>query len=66
MRERQGKCRRCRVRWVWTKTMPLKRAYCPDCGSKLEQTTHMMKRYPTIPCPLPADVWEARRLQNRR
>ena len=41
---RQGKCVECRVAFTWPATlMPLKNAYCPQCGAKLHQTTHLLQ-----------------------
>lgn len=42
MTEHQGKCERCRVRWVWDGTPPLHRATCPSCGTRLQRTTHAL------------------------
>lgn len=40
---RQGKCPKCWIRFVWPhkKGRELKKAFCPECGNKLEQTTHL-------------------------
>ena len=38
-----GKCIRCRVRWTWTGLPLLRDACCPDCGSKLYQTSHRLR-----------------------
>jgi len=41
---RQGKCASCFVRFVWpAKEGELKRAFCPLCGRKLEQTSYRLK-----------------------
>lgn len=41
---RQGKCSSCFIRFVWPvkKGHELKRAFCPHCGNKLEQTSHLL------------------------
>ena len=39
----QGKCVRCRIRWTWNGSPLLRDAYCPDCGSKLYQTTYRLR-----------------------
>lgn len=52
---RQGKCERCECAYLWpAKLMMLRDAYCPTCGSKLSQTTHLYRRGPwkVIPEPL--------------
>lgn len=37
---RQGKCTRCRIRFVWpAPSGPLAGAHCPKCGSPLARTT---------------------------
>lgn len=44
-RTRQGKCTKCRVRWVWPdkRTEPrVREAHCPECGTKLKATTHLL------------------------
>jgi hypothetical protein len=37
---RQGKCRTCRECYRWHSRRPLRGAYCPACGTKLEGTTY--------------------------
>lgn len=41
--ERQGKCLRCFIRFIWPKKEghELKKAFCPECGNKLERTTYL-------------------------
>lgn len=41
--ERQGKCSHCWIRFIWPKKEghELKKAFCPECGKKLERTTHL-------------------------
>lgn len=36
----QGKCRRCKECYRWHSRRPLRMAYCPECGTKLEGTTY--------------------------
>lgn len=36
----QGKCRRCKECYRWHSRRPLRMAYCPQCGEKLEGTTY--------------------------
>lgn len=44
MRDTQGRCKRCGVRYVWrTSQGPLRGAHCDECGVKLVQTTHRFK-----------------------
>jgi len=44
MELRQGKCPNCKVAYRWPAIiMPLKMAYCPNCGTKLIPTTHLLK-----------------------
>lgn len=40
---RQGKCSKCWIRFKWPaeKGRELKKAFCPECGNKLERTTHL-------------------------
>ena len=42
-RETSGRCHRCLIRFTWHGSPRLKDAYCPDCGSKLQPTTHLWK-----------------------
>jgi rRNA maturation endonuclease Nob1 len=42
-RETTGRCHRCKIRFIWEGKPRLKDAFCPDCGSKLQQTTHLWK-----------------------
>lgn len=39
---RQGKCTRCRVRWVWHGAPAPRLAVCPACWRKLQRTTHLL------------------------
>jgi hypothetical protein len=41
----QGKCPRCKECYRWHSRRPLRMAYCPECGEKLEGTTHL-NRWP--------------------
>lgn len=41
--ETQGKCTTCKVRWLWQGRPRLKDALCPQCGKKLDRTTHFLK-----------------------
>ena len=42
-RTTQGKCEKCRVRYVWPRgRMKVSKAYCPLCGDKLKATTHVL------------------------
>lgn len=36
---KQGKCNRCKVRFVWNRELLLGLAYCVMCGQRLEGTT---------------------------
>ncbi len=36
----QGKCRHCKECFRWHSRRPLRMAYCPQCGEKLEGTTY--------------------------
>lgn len=39
---KQGKCERCRVRWVWKKERLLRLVPCPTCTGPLKSTTHLL------------------------
>lgn len=43
MNDRQGKCVKCKVRWVWRggHKVELSSAHCPRCGTALQRTTHL-------------------------
>ena len=45
--DRQGKCTRCRARYVWrmrgSRGLPLYMAHCPYCGEKLKATNWMLQ-----------------------
>jgi hypothetical protein len=43
MRETQGKCRECGVRYVWTGRPLLRDALCRTHGTPLERTNYMLK-----------------------
>jgi hypothetical protein len=36
-----GRCPHCRIRFVWSAPVRIKRAACPHCHSPLRQTTHL-------------------------
>jgi len=40
---RQGKCERCKVRYVWEKETPLKTMKCQKCGESLKPTSRQSK-----------------------
>jgi uncharacterized paraquat-inducible protein A len=42
-RETTGTCHRCKIRFTWPGKPRLKDAFCPYCGCKLRQTTHLWK-----------------------
>lgn len=51
----QAKCDKCGLRFDWQNLKPSRTAkfkigsiQCPHCGTKLEKTSSMMKRYPTV------------------
>ena len=47
--ERSGRCHKCNIRYIWpAKEGMLKDAYCPKCGERLRQTTHLFKGGPTV------------------
>ena len=37
---KQGKCEKCKIRWVWDVEVALKKLQCP-CGQPLKATTHL-------------------------
>ncbi len=37
----QGKCPTCKECYRWHSRRPLRMAYCPECGTKLQGTTHL-------------------------
>lgn len=37
----QGKCPSCKECYRWHSRRPLRMAYCPECGTKLQGTTHL-------------------------
>lgn len=50
----QGKCEKCKIRWVWGRTsdrgdfyvgtdVPLRDTACPDCGQQLKHTIYYSK-----------------------
>ena len=40
----QGKCGRCKVRWVWQGARTQRQGVrCPCCGGPIEQTTHFLQ-----------------------
>ena len=41
--ETQGKCERCRVRFVWIGRPRLRDALCPRCGVGLARTSRALK-----------------------
>lgn len=44
MRETQGRCHVCQIRYVWpSKKGPLRGAHCEACGAELRQTVHYVK-----------------------
>jgi hypothetical protein len=47
VRTTSGRCWSCNTRYIWADKPRLKHAYCPECGRKLAQTTHMFKSGPT-------------------
>jgi len=42
--ETQGKCVACEVRYIWPRKVRVRvsDAFCPQCGSKLFATTHLL------------------------
>jgi endogenous inhibitor of DNA gyrase (YacG/DUF329 family) len=51
----QAKCNTCGLRYDWSLLGPAKwkkfkigQIYCPKCGTRLEQTSSEMTRYPTV------------------
>jgi predicted amidophosphoribosyltransferase len=38
---RQGKCPKCRMRWNWSKEIPLKELRCPQCSGPLKRTSYL-------------------------
>lgn len=44
-KEIQGKCIKCRIRWIWRRggIAKLKNAHCPICGDKLLRTSYRLK-----------------------
>lgn len=39
----QGKCMKCKVRWVWKKNVKISLARCPVCGLNLRTTNWHLK-----------------------
>jgi len=60
---KQGKCVKCKVRFEWEREIHSRKCYCPDCGSKLAATNHMLK-WRTIRRE-PIDAIAAYRLRRR-
>jgi len=43
-REISGRCHNCNVRFIWPRRLgKLSEKKCPQCGSRLRQTTHLFK-----------------------
>lgn len=43
--ETQGKCMKCKIRWIWPNYLHvlLREASCPKCGTRLKHTTKQLK-----------------------
>jgi len=52
----QGKCTKCKKRFEWLKDVLGKFCGCPYCGRKLESTTCLLKKWPTIRLKKPGRV----------
>jgi hypothetical protein len=37
---RQGKCARCKVRYEWSREIPLRRLRCTKCGGPIQATSY--------------------------
>lgn len=44
----QGRCRPCRIRFVWRGKPLLRDALCPRCKQPLARTTHELRQYRTV------------------
>lgn len=42
-KQTSGRCIKCNIRFIWNGKPKLSDAYCPICGIKLTQTTHMFQ-----------------------
>lgn len=39
----QGKCKKCKTRWIWDREVPLRRAICWRCSGPLQATSRDLK-----------------------
>ena len=44
----KGRCEYCKVVWEWDGKPLLLDARCPHCSGGLNQTTHLIKRFPIL------------------
>ena len=70
IRERQGKCRRCALRWCWYVNRrgnpKLRDSYCPHCGDPLARTSYAWTGGAAKWCRKPATEADAVILQRVR
>ncbi len=43
-RQREGRCDRCQILWVWSMNQPLKNQTCAECGGPLKRVTERIRQ----------------------